>query len=75
MTLTASAARAGPAASGQPHRAKGAYTSAAHGWSTGVVPELTNDLLGAAPAEPGFRQVQARVASRVPLQTDDGVQE
>ncbi|MGH3166245.1 MAG: MGH1-like glycoside hydrolase domain-containing protein, partial [Trebonia sp.] len=26
---------------------EGAYTSMAHGWSTGVVPELTNDLLGA----------------------------
>jgi len=34
---------------------EGAYTSAAHGWSTGVVPELTNDLLGAAPTAPGFR--------------------
>lgn len=34
---------------------EGAYTSAAHGWSTGVVAELTNDLLGAAPATPGYR--------------------
>jgi hypothetical protein len=33
---------------------EGAYTSMAHGWSTGVVPELTNDLLGASPAGPGF---------------------
>lgn len=33
---------------------EGAYTSMAHGWSTGVVPELTNDLLGATPAGPGF---------------------
>jgi alpha-L-rhamnosidase-like protein/F5/8 type C domain-containing protein len=33
---------------------EGAYTSAAHGWSTGVVPELTNDLLGATPTGPGF---------------------
>jgi hypothetical protein len=32
---------------------EGAYTSAAHGWSTGVVPELTNDLLGATPTGPG----------------------
>lgn len=31
-----------------------AYTSMAHGWSTGVVPELTNDLLGASPTGPGF---------------------
>ncbi len=33
---------------------EGAYTSAAHGWSTGVVPALTNDLLGATPTGPGF---------------------
>jgi hypothetical protein len=33
---------------------EGAYTSAAHGWSTGVVPALTNDLLGATPTAPGF---------------------
>jgi len=30
------------------------FTSAAHGWSTGVVPALTNDLLGALPSSPGF---------------------
>ncbi|MEV6642354.1 alpha-L-rhamnosidase C-terminal domain-containing protein [Amycolatopsis sp. NPDC051371] len=30
------------------------YTSAAHGWSTGVVPALTNDLLGVSPTSPGF---------------------
>ncbi|MFC1418052.1 alpha-L-rhamnosidase-related protein [Streptacidiphilus cavernicola] len=33
---------------------EGGYTSAAHGWSTGVVPALTNDLLGATPTGPGF---------------------
>lgn len=33
---------------------EGAYTSAAHGWSTGVVPELTNGLLGARPTSPGY---------------------
>jgi hypothetical protein len=33
---------------------EGAFTSAAHGWSTGVVPALTNDLLGATPTGPGF---------------------
>ncbi|MFC1414311.1 alpha-L-rhamnosidase C-terminal domain-containing protein [Streptacidiphilus sp. N1-12] len=33
---------------------EGAYTSAAHGWSTGVVPALSNDLLGATPTGPGF---------------------
>ena len=32
----------------------GAFTSAAHGWSTGVLPALTNDLLGATPTGPGF---------------------
>jgi hypothetical protein len=31
------------------------YTSAAHGWSTGVLPALTNDLLGATPTGPGFQ--------------------
>lgn len=31
-----------------------AYTSMAHGWSTGVLPALTNQLLGAKPASPGF---------------------
>ena len=33
---------------------EGPYTSAAHGWSTGVVSELTNDLLGATPVTPGY---------------------
>lgn len=33
---------------------EGPYTSAAHGWSTGVVSELTNEVLGAAPATPGY---------------------
>jgi hypothetical protein len=33
---------------------QGPYTSAAHGWSTGVLPALTNDLLGATPTGPGF---------------------
>lgn len=30
------------------------YTSLAHGWSTGVLPALTNFLLGATPTGPGF---------------------
>ena len=34
---------------------EGAYTSAAHGWSTGVLPALTNDLLGGTPTGVGFR--------------------
>jgi hypothetical protein len=33
---------------------EGAGTSAAHGWSTGVVPALTNCLLGVIPTGPGF---------------------
>ncbi len=33
---------------------EGAYTSAAHGWSTGVVPALTNYVLGVIPTGPGF---------------------
>jgi hypothetical protein len=33
---------------------EGAYTSTAHGWSTGVVPALTNDLLGVQPTGVGF---------------------
>ena len=33
---------------------EGGLTSAAHGWSTGVVPALTNDLLGVIPTGPGF---------------------
>jgi hypothetical protein len=31
-----------------------AYTSMAHGWSTGVLPVLTNELLGVRPTAPGF---------------------
>jgi hypothetical protein len=30
------------------------FTSAAHGWSTGVLPALTNGLLGVTPTGPGF---------------------
>ncbi|MYS19563.1 F5/8 type C domain-containing protein, partial [Streptomyces sp. DvalAA-14] len=33
---------------------EGAYTSMAHGWSTGVLPALTNELLGIRPVSPGF---------------------
>jgi hypothetical protein len=33
---------------------EGAYTSMAHGWSTGVLPALTNDLLGVQPTGVGF---------------------
>lgn len=34
---------------------EGAYTSAAHGWSTGALPALTNFVLGAMPTGPGFQ--------------------
>ena len=34
---------------------EGAYTSAAHGWSTGVLPALTNFVLGVTPTGPGFK--------------------
>jgi hypothetical protein len=33
---------------------EGAFTSMAHGWSTGVLPALTNELLGVAPTGAGF---------------------
>jgi alpha-L-rhamnosidase-like protein/F5/8 type C domain-containing protein len=33
---------------------QGGFTSAAHGWSTGVLPALTNHLLGVTPTGPGF---------------------
>ena len=35
---------------------EGAFTSAAHGWSTGVVPALSNYVLGILPTAPGFAQ-------------------
>ncbi|MFH8466305.1 alpha-L-rhamnosidase C-terminal domain-containing protein [Streptomyces sp. NPDC017991] len=34
---------------------EGAYTSMAHGWSTGVLPALTHQLLGARPTSPGYK--------------------
>jgi Bacterial alpha-L-rhamnosidase 6 hairpin glycosidase domain/Bacterial alpha-L-rhamnosidase C-terminal domain len=34
----------------------GAYTSLSHGWSAGVVPFLTNELLGVNPTAGGFSQ-------------------
>jgi hypothetical protein len=36
---------------GSPYQ--GAYTSMAHGWSTGIVRALTNELLGISPTAPG----------------------
>jgi hypothetical protein len=38
--------------SGLPYEA--AYTSLSHGWSTGIVPVLTNYVLGVIPTGPGF---------------------
>ncbi|WP_328685838.1 alpha-L-rhamnosidase-related protein [Streptomyces sp. NBC_00343] len=37
-----------------------AYTSMAHGWSTGVLPALTNNLLGARPTAPGYATWEVR---------------
>ncbi|PMD17076.1 glycoside hydrolase family 78 protein [Hyaloscypha hepaticicola] len=37
---------------GQPY--EGAYTSMAHGWGTGIVPVLTNYILGVIPSGHGF---------------------
>ncbi|NEB79168.1 alpha-L-rhamnosidase, partial [Streptomyces sp. SID14478] len=37
-----------------------AYTSMAHGWSTGVLPALTHQLLGALPLSPGYATWQVR---------------
>lgn len=36
------------------------YTSMAHGWSTGVLPALTNYVLGIEPLEVGFRRWRVR---------------
>ncbi|GHH87592.1 alpha-L-rhamnosidase [Streptomyces sulfonofaciens] len=37
-----------------------AYTSMAHGWSTGVLPALTHQLLGARPTSPGYATWEVR---------------
>ncbi|MER5384573.1 alpha-L-rhamnosidase C-terminal domain-containing protein [Streptomyces sp. NPDC002688] len=39
---------------------EGAYTSMAHGWSTGVLPALTHQLLGALPTSPGYATWEVR---------------
>jgi hypothetical protein len=33
---------------------EGAYSSQAHGWATGIVPLMTNNILGVTPTGPGF---------------------
>ncbi len=38
---------------------EGPFTSMAHGWSTGAVPALTNDVLGITPTGPGFSSFDA----------------
>ncbi|WP_344819473.1 alpha-L-rhamnosidase C-terminal domain-containing protein [Actinoplanes cyaneus] len=47
-----SAAWEGIGPGGEPY--EGGFTSMAHGWSTGVVPALTTELLGVTPTAPGF---------------------
>ena len=37
---------------GRPY--EGDYTSMAHGWASGIVPALTNYILGVVPSGPGF---------------------
>lgn len=37
---------------------EGSFTSMAHGWSTGIVPLLSNHVLGVKPLEPGFKKWQ-----------------
>ncbi|OQR65597.1 alpha-L-rhamnosidase [Streptomyces maremycinicus] len=39
---------------------EGGYTSMAHGWSTGVLPALTHQLLGARPTAPGYASWEVR---------------
>jgi hypothetical protein len=41
---------------------EGGYTSMAHGWATGVVPLLSNYILGVTPTSPGFRTWRIRPA-------------
>lgn len=42
------------------HPYERAYTSMAHGWSTGVTPILTSYVLGVTPLSPGFRRFGLR---------------
>lgn len=37
---------------------EGGFTSMAHGWSTGIVPLMSNYVLGVKPVEPGFARWQ-----------------
>ncbi|MDO0924038.1 alpha-L-rhamnosidase C-terminal domain-containing protein [Streptomyces sp. TG1A-8] len=39
---------------------EGGFTSMAHGWSTGVLPALTHQLLGARPTSPGYATWEVR---------------
>ncbi|MBP0458569.1 alpha-L-rhamnosidase-related protein [Streptomyces montanisoli] len=49
-----------------------AYTSCAHGWSTGVLPALTNQLLGAVPTAPGFAEWAVRPCPPASLSWAEG---
>lgn len=39
---------------------QGGFTSMAHGWSTGIVPVMSNYVLGVTPVDPGFATWQIR---------------
>jgi hypothetical protein len=39
---------------------EGGFTSMAHGWSTGVLPALTHELLGGRPTSPGYTEWKVR---------------
>ncbi|KAF2714267.1 glycoside hydrolase family 78 protein [Pleomassaria siparia CBS 279.74] len=39
---------------------EGGFTSCAHGWSTGVLPALTNYVLGVKPTQTGFSKLSVR---------------
>lgn len=47
---------------GSPYQA--GYTSMAHGWSTGIVPLMTNYVSGLTPLSPGFRMFRVKPQTR-----------
>ncbi|KAI0106122.1 glycoside hydrolase family 78 protein [Hypoxylon sp. NC0597] len=52
---------------------EGAFTSLAHGWSTGVTPLLTTYVLGVRPLKPGFKEWTIRPLPSVDLTWAKGV--
>ncbi|KAI0883563.1 glycoside hydrolase family 78 protein [Annulohypoxylon maeteangense] len=52
---------------------EGAFTSLAHGWSTGVTPLLTSYVLGVRPVKPGFREWTVRPLPSADLNWAKGV--